>query len=33
VPVAGCGHNDLDLSPSGPVGKKVAEFLRAGQGK
>jgi uncharacterized protein len=33
VAVAGCGHNDLDLSPGGPVGKKVAEFLRAGQGK
>src|SRR5262249_30196189 len=33
VLVPGYGHNDLDLSPSGPVGEKVAAFLRAGQGR
>lgn len=27
VPVPGCGHNDLDLSPDGPVGREVREFL------
>jgi pimeloyl-ACP methyl ester carboxylesterase len=33
VAVPGFGHNDVDLSPSGPVGEKVAAFLRAGQGR
>ncbi len=29
VPVPGCGHNDLDLSPDGPVGGDVSAFLLA----
>jgi uncharacterized protein len=33
VLVPGCGHNDLDLSPSGPVAAKVAAFLGAAKGR
>lgn len=33
VLVPGCGHNDLDLSPVGPVAAQVAAFLGVAKGR